>query len=438
MKKLSYLLFVMLSVSLLLLGCSKGNKKEEVASEKGGSSLESIEGVWEGVIQIPNQPLPIQLEFSTDGGTLSIPAQGLDKYPFAKVKLTDSSLSLAMELQGQHITFDGKVENEKIAGTFKQQGQSFPFELTKGTAEESKEVGDPVQMEVKDGTMNGLLTTPQGEGPFPIMIIIAGSGPTDKDGNTTILPGKNNSLKMLAEDLAANGVASIRYDKRGIGQNVSLGGKEEDVRFDHFIQDVESWVQFARGDNRFSKVGIIGHSEGSLIGMTAASKTNADTYISVSGAGRPADQVLIEQLEAQLPANQLQESKDILDKLKHGEIVKSVSTELQFLFRPSIQPYIISWLQYNPQEQLKKLECPVFIINGTHDLQVPVKEAEALHAAKPDSELFIIEGMNHVLKDSPKDPEGNSATYTNPDLPLADGLVERLMEFLEKNNVLEK
>lgn len=434
MKKFLYLLLVVTSISLLLLGCSKGNKKED-ESEKGGSSLESIEGVWEGVIQIPNQPLPIHIQFSKDGGTLSIPVQGLNQHPFAKAKLSDSNLSLATELQGKHITFDGKVDNEKISGTFKQQGQSFPFELKKGTAEASKEVGDPVQMEVEGGTMKGLLTTPQGEGPFPIMIIIAGSGPTDRDGNTTILPGKNNGLKMLAEDLAANGVASIRYDKRGLGQNLDIGVKEVDLRFEHFIHDVESWVQFVKKDSRFSRVGIIGHSEGSLIGMIAADKTDVDTYISISGAGRPMDEVLREQL-AQLPASQLQESEDILDKLKHGEQVKSVSSDLQFLFRPSIQPYLISWLKYNPQEQLKKLDVPVFIINGTNDLQVPVKEAEFLHKAQPNSELYIIEGMNHVLKDAPQDPEGNNATYTNPDLPLSDGLVEHIIEFLEKNKVL--
>lgn len=311
-------------------------------------------------------------------------------------------------------------------------------EKMKGKDEVTKEVGEAVQVEVKGGTMHGLLQTPQGEGPFPVMIIIAGSGPTDKDGNSAVLPGKNDSLKMLAEDLAAQGVASIRYDKRGIGKNRSLGGEEEDIRFEHFIDDAKSWAQFAKEDKRFSKVGIIGHSEGSLIGMVAASKANADTFISIAGAGRSIDQVLLEQLAAQLPPNLLQESEDILEKLKQGEQVETFSVELQSLFRPSVQPYMISWLQYNPQEELQKLNCPVLIVNGNRDIQVSVLDAEALHKAKKDSELFIVEGMNHVLKEAPEDREGNMATYTNPDLPLAKNLIDNIISFLEKNEILQK
>ncbi|MBS4192087.1 alpha/beta hydrolase [Bacillus sp. FJAT-49705] len=432
------LLCVVVSLSLLLLGCSQENKKEIETKEKGGSSLKSIEGKWEGSIQIPNQPLPIIVQFSSKGGTISIPVQGGDQYPLSNVKLIDSSLSFSMDIQGQHITFNGKVEGEKITGTFKQQGQSLPFELMKASDDKAEEVGEAVQIELKDGTMQGVLTTPQGNGPFPIMIIIAGSGPTDKDGNSAALPGKNDSLKMLAKDLAAHGVASIRYDKRGIGQNVNLGGKEEDMRFDHFIKDASSWVEFAKGDKSFSKVGIIGHSEGSLIGMIAASETDADAFISIAGVGRLIDQVLLEQLEGQMPENLLQESKDILDKLKIGEEVQSVSTELQSLFRRSVQPYMISWLQYNPQEQLQKLDIPVFIVNGDRDIQVPVTDAEVLHKAKKDSELFIVEGMNHVLKEAPEDREGNIATYSNPTLPLAKGLMDNIIGFLEKNEVLQK
>ncbi|MDO7486185.1 alpha/beta hydrolase [Peribacillus frigoritolerans] len=174
------------------------------------------------------------------------------------------------------------------------------------------------------------------------MIIIAGSGPTDKDGNTIGNPGKNNSLKMLAESLAEKGIASIRYDKRGIGENMQLTGKEEDLRFEQYIDDAAAWVKFAKKDGRFSKVGIIGHSEGSLIGMAAAKKTETDIFISLAGAGEPIDQVLIKQLEEQLTPSLLTETKDILAKLKQGKQVETVSADLQSVFRPSVQPYMIS------------------------------------------------------------------------------------------------
>lgn len=413
---------------MLFAAC--GKEKEE---ESDMGSLEKIEGVWEGSINIPDQPLPIIVKFEEDKDTISIPVQGLSDYPLTSVKLDQSDVFFNMNIQGQKLTFDGKVEQEKITGTFTQQGQTFPFELVKGSKEE--EVGKDLLVEVKveGGTMSGQLEIPQGEGPFPLLVIIAGSGPTDRNGNSIAFLGKNNSLKMLAEDLAVNGVATIRYDKRGVGQNASLAGMEEDMRFEQYIDDAAGWVQFAKNDERFSKVGIVGHSEGSLIGMVASQKADVDTFISIAGAGRPIDQVLLEQLQAQLPVNLMEESTNIIGKLKQGEQVQTVSPELQSVFRSSVQPYIISWLQYDPVEQLQKLNGPVLLVNGNLDIQVPVKDAELLHQAKRDSDLLIVDTMNHVLKEAPADREGNIATYSNPNLPLAKGLMDGIVDFLQEH-----
>lgn len=427
MRRLRIVFSLIAIIFLLLTACSK---EKEGASEMG--SLKNIEGVWEGSINIPDQPLPIIIEFEADKGTISIPVQGLSNYPLTNVKLNESDILFNMDIQGQKLTFNGKMEQEKISGTFTQQGQAFPFELLKGRKEEEVEEDRLVEVKVGNGTMSGQLEIPRGEGPFPLMVIIAGSGPTDRNGNSLALPGKNNSLKMLAEDLATEGVASIRYDKRGVGKNASLAGKEEDLRFDQYIDDAAAWVQFAKDDERFSKVGIIGHSEGSLIGMVASQKADADVFISIAGAGRPIDQVLMEQLEAQLPANLMEESTKILEKLKQGEQVQTVSQELQILFRSSVQPYMISWLQYDPAEQLQKLNGPVLLVNGNLDIQVPVKDAELLHQVKKDSDLLIVDKMNHVLKEAPADREGNVATYSNPDLPLAKGLIDGIVDFLQE------
>lgn len=429
MRKFAVVFSIVAMVFLLLTAC---NKEKEEATEM--SSLENIEGVWEGSINIPEQPLPIVIEFKADKGMISIPIQGLNDYPLTNAKLNGSDVFFDMNIQGQKLTFDGKVEQEKINGTFTQQGMTFPFELVKGSKEEEIDEDRLMEVKVEGGMMIGQLEIPEGDGPFPLMVIIAGSGPTDRNGNSIALPGKNNSLKMLAEDLAKEGVATIRYDKRGVGKNTTLAGKEEDLRFDHFIDDAAAWVQLAKDDARFSKVGIIGHSEGSLIGMVASQKADADAFISIAGAGRPIDEVLIEQLQAQLPANLLKESTETLEKLKQGEQVKTVSLELQSVFRPSVQPYMISWLQYDPVEQLKKLNKPILLVNGNTDIQVPVKDAELLHEAKKDSDLLIVDKMNHVLKEAPADREGNIATYSNPDLPLAKGLIDGIVEFLKKNN----
>ncbi|MGG0410169.1 alpha/beta hydrolase family protein [Peribacillus simplex] len=437
MKRHFSIICIIVSAFILMVGCRTKDTVQVEERPKEVSSLKAIEGRWEGDIKIPNQPLPIIVHFTKKDGTISIPVQGLNEFPLTSVKLSKSDLFFDMKIQNQQITFDGKVDQERISGTFVQNGQAFPFELLKKSdqAVEEKESGEIVQADLKNGTIKGLLETPKNEGPFPVMILIAGSGPTDKDGNTIGSPGKNNSLKMLADSLAEKGIASIRYDKRGIGENMQLAGKEEDLRFEQYIDDAAAWVQFAKKDGRFSKIGIIGHSEGSLIGMGAAKKTETDLFISLAGAGEPIDQVLIKQLEGQLTPTLLAESKDILTKLKQGKQVETVSADLQSVFRPSVQPYMISWIQYNPMELVKELNIPVLIVNGNRDIQVPATNAKALHREKSDSELLILEKMNHVLKDAPADRKGNLATYTNPELPLSPGLVNGIIEFLNKYDI---
>ncbi|MFF2753946.1 alpha/beta hydrolase family protein [Psychrobacillus sp. NPDC058041] len=426
MKKSLVLIMLFVGAVFIFSACEKKEKIEEDVF-----SMENILGNWEGAIQIPETPLPITIQFGEKNSTISIPVQGLNEYPLENVKLTEPALSFDMLIQGQRIAFAGKVIKDNISGTFKQNGQQFPFELTKASPESVIDKGETVKVKVSDGEMVGVLEKPEGNGPFPVMIIIAGSGPTDHNGNSILLPGKNNSLKMLAEDLAKQGVASIRYDKRGVGENAHLVTKENLLTFDQYIDDVASFIEYAKNDKLFSKIGIIGHSEGSLVGMVAANKKNIDVFISIAGAGRPINEVLIEQLQVQLSGNLLEESKTILRKLAKKEQVANVSMELQSIFRPSVQPYLISWLAYNPSEEIQKLNCLVLIINGTNDIQVPVSDAEALYNSKVASSLLIIKDMNHILKEAPANREGNIGTYSDPNLPLAKGLVDGIVEFIK-------
>lgn len=429
----SIFILTFLTLFILLSGCSSKQGEESMSKDKGDSrevtSLENVEGVWEGSINVPNQPLLITIQFTKEKGTISIPIQGLNDHPLTNIALTEQNITFNMPIPGQNISFAGIVEGEKITGTFTQQGQSYPFELKEVdrqeiTAEHLEEI------QVSGGKMTGQIEIPEGDGPFPLVIILAGSGPTDRNGNSLIMVGKNNSLKMIAEELSKEGVASIRYDKRGVGQNLGLATKEEDLRFEHYIEDAIAWARFAKEDERFSKIGFIGHSEGSLVGMIAAKKVDADLFISLAGAGRPADEILKEQLSSQLPDYLMDEYEKIIEKLKQGQQVEEVPKELQSIFRPSVQPYMISWLKYNPAEHIKQLGARSLIVNGTLDVQVSSNDAKLLHQAKDDSELLIIENMNHVLKESPGDVAGNMATYTDPTLPLALGLMDGLINFI--------
>ena len=285
------------------------------------------------------------------------------------------------------------------------------------------------ELKTAAGTLHGTLLVPRSKAPVPVVLLISGSGPTDRDGNSAGLPGKNDSLKMLAEGLAAKGIASLRYDKRGIGESRNVGPAEKDLRFEMYVDDAAAWAKKLKRDRRFSRVVIVGHSEGALIGTIAAQRGAADALVSISGVGRAADIVLRMQLIGRLPPDLRGISDRTLDALKSGLTVDDVPQSLFVLYRPSIQPYLISWFRYDPVAEVKKLTIPVLIVQGTTDIQVSVDDAQALAAAKSDAKLELIDGMNHVLKMVP-DSSKQLASYSDPSLPVAPRLIDVIAGFV--------
>jgi RND family efflux transporter MFP subunit len=287
-----------------------------------------------------------------------------------------------------------------------------------------------IQFETKTGTLFGTLDLPKGDGPFPVVVIIAGSGPTDRDGNSRLT--KNDCLKLLGQGLAAKGVAALRYDKRGIAKSAAAGAREQDLRFEMYADDAAAWVELLRKDGRFSRVGIVGHSEGSLLGMLAARKAKADAFVSLAGAGRGAPVVIREQLKKNLKGELQDKAFQILDDLVAGREVKEVPKELAALYRPSVQAYLISWFKYDPTKEIATLTMPALVVQGTSDIQIPESDAKLLAAAMKEKRVFIKEGMNHLLKMAATEDE-QKAAYSDPSLPLAPGLVDHLAEFLGKH-----
>jgi pimeloyl-ACP methyl ester carboxylesterase len=409
---------------------------------------DSLTGRWEGSFEFRSQKTNMAVDFSAK--KISIPQQGLQNYPIEDVSYEAPEISFKVALAGT-VLFTGQRVGQTIKGIFRQSGAQGTFELTYAGespppsaasagdgSSDSPEAARPIEgqeVSLKTGTgiLSGTLTLPNHTGPVPMVLIIAGSGPTDRDGNSRLLPGKNNSLKMLAEGLAGWGVAAVRYDKRGISSSADAGTDESSVTFDTFIDDAVAWIEKFKQDSRFSDLGIIGHSEGSLIGMVASYRTGAHAFVSISGSGKPIYETLLDQLKTQVPGV-AEEADRIITTLREGKRVEKVSPELQSLFRPSIQPFLISMFRYDPASEIAKLEQPVLIINGSRDLQTDVSQAELLAAAKPEANLCIIDGMNHVLKDAPPDQKGNLTTYSDPTLPLAGGLLQCVGSFLEKTS----
>jgi fermentation-respiration switch protein FrsA (DUF1100 family) len=166
--------------------------------------------------------------------------------------------------------------------------------------------------------------------------------------------------------------------------------------------------------------------------MRAARVGGASSFVSLAGVGRVASVVIRGQLRPQLPPALWTESERILAALEAGRTADSVPPELVALYRPSVQPYLISWFAYDPAKEIAQLRVPVLIAQGTTDIQVGVADAEALKAAKPDAELLIVDGMNHILKLVPSDPARQQASYSDPALPVAPQLIERIAAFVRR------
>jgi pimeloyl-ACP methyl ester carboxylesterase len=275
--------------------------------------------------------------------------------------------------------------------------------------------------------LNGTLYTPlKSTKNTNLVILIAGSGPTDRDGNQKGMT--NNSLKLLAESLANNGIAVYSYDKRIFAQMAAGKLDEASLTFDNFIEDAKDVILFFKNQKKYHTITIAGHSEGALIGMVAA-YGNADAYISIAGAGRSIDEVLLEQIGKQAPFLKDEVEKN-LATLKSGNTFELKNQMLASLFRASVQPYMISWIKYHPQIEIKKIHIPTLLINGDKDIQVSVSDVHLLQQAKSDAQLKIIPNMNHIFKAIKGDDTENKASYTNPEIPICTELTSIITTFI--------
>jgi pimeloyl-ACP methyl ester carboxylesterase len=289
----------------------------------------------------------------------------------------------------------------------------------------------PYTVKTLSATISGSLVKPKSAtGKVPLVLIIPGSGPTDRNGNNAKMGLHANDYVLLANELGKKGIATLRYDKLLVGQTVTPT-KESELRLDDMTEAAVGIINDLNESGSFSRIIVLGHSEGSLIGMLAAQEAPAKAFISVAGAGESADKIMTEQMKSQ-PSYIADGFKRVLDSLRKGKMTPNVDPNLYFIARPSIQLYLMSWCRFDPARELKKLKVPVLLVQGTTDLQVNVAQVEKLKKAKSDAQLLLIPNMNHVLKDAPADKEANMATYNKPDLPLKPELVTGIVDFVNK------
>ena len=283
---------------------------------------------------------------------------------------------------------------------------------------------------IDDFKLFGILSTPKVKSQLPLAIIIGGSGPVDRDGNTPTMT--NNSLKMLSEELLKKNIATFRFDKRGVRKSQIANLKEQDLIFDDFVNDVKKWITHFKSNSSFSEIFLIGHSEGSLIGLLAAQEIDVSGVISLAGTAYSADVIIKQQLKNNLSAPYLQEGISIVNSLSKQEKVVNIPEYFNALFRESVQPYLISWFQYKPMTEIQKLDVPMLIIHGTDDLQVPHTDANFLAQNSNNAKKVIIDGMNHILKYTGGDLTKNHQAYNDAFLSVSSKLIKEIAYFINK------
>jgi hypothetical protein len=291
----------------------------------------------------------------------------------------------------------------------------------------------PITYKNLSGIISGTLAMPANASEkIPVVLIIADYGLTDRNGNNAQTGLAANTYKLLAISLAKNGIASVRYDKRMVGES-KTSNKPEDFRYDDYVDDAVGLIDMLNDDQRFSKIIVLGHGEGSMVGMLASRDQPAKAIISVNATGEQGDKFMTEQMKSR-PQFEQTAFKTLIDSMKKGKTIDNIDLSLYYIASPAKQKFLMSYFRYPPTRVIKVMKVPILIIQGNNDVQgVSVADAEKLKKAKSEAILTIIPGMNHIMRDAPTDKDQNMATYSNPNLPLKPEFVTAVVNFIKKN-----
>ena len=361
-------------------------------------------GSWSGKLKIGTMSLTIvlHLEQADDYVKVSLdsPDQGARGIPTYKEYLSDDSVAVKVESLG--ITYRAKLKDGRLDGKFTQRGFTIPLEMTKGVPEVKRpqmpqppypyETEDVTFRNEKDSaTLAGTLTWPVGYDKKtkkkPVVVLfVTGSGQENRDEEIF----GHKPFFVIADYLARQGIASLRYDDRATGQ--SVGGDVVNATSEDFARDAEAGLDFLRNMKTFSKVGIIGHSEGGLIAFILGAQKKTDFIVSLAGPGVKGDTLSVVQ------SNRMLELSGVDPKLTVKMTVKKLRQDPQF--------QKLRWYQwffdYDPSDNIRKTRCPVFALNGDHDCQViSSQNLTAIKQLLPKSKKNLIKeypGLNHLFQ----------------------------------------
>ena len=275
------------------------------------------------------------------------------------------------------------------------------------------------------GPIDAVLTSPAGVDKPPVALLIAGTGSIDHDGNGPQM--KPATLKKLSDQLVARNIATLRYDKRGAGGWKPEFGKPEDFRFKDFVTDASALVKYLRDSGKFSKIILVGHSEGGLVAILTAQQRSVDRVVLLATAARTQGELLKAQLEKKLPAEAYAPVAKAIDNIMAGQIVDPPPPGLPI--PPAMQPSLASAFNEDPIDPLQKLTMPILVVAGGRDLQLARVDMIALSTAAPQAKTAWEPEMNHVLVDV-KDDADNLAAYSQSDRPLDPNMIDEVAAFI--------
>ncbi len=283
------------------------------------------------------------------------------------------------------------------------------------------------ELTLKNGEIElpGTLSLPEFQSKLPLVIFIHGSGNIDRNGNQAGVGVNANYIKALSDSLNKRGIAFYRYDKRtATPSNLDkLGG----ITIMNFIADVKIAIDHFKNDPRFNSLFLIGHSQGSLVGMLSITP-EIKGFISIAGPGQTIDNTIMEQLHNQNP-DLAKLAEEHFTELKKTDTILSVHPFLMQLFKPQNQSFIKSWMVLDPVAEIKKINIPILLLNGEEDLQVTEKDFQRLKEAQPNAKGELVPQMNHVLKDVYSTSE-NQKSYFQENYPLSSKLVDLITVFI--------
>jgi len=380
------------------------------------------------------------------GALLDIPDQSMFGYPLDDISWSakrirfvldafgpgqDMVFSGSFSLQGQNQTIVGIVQSPAWRGTF----------ILKKTASEPNPKETALEVFCGDVSLPGILTRPHGGNSYiPLVVLVAGSGPTDRDGNNYNVPGKTDVLKLLAEGLAARGIASFRYDKRGSGQAYRYESHDQQVSFARHASDLVAILEKLQKEVGISRLVVAAMNEGAWIAALAINKASrqglsVDGFAVLDASGKKPLDILRENLSELDKALQC-EAESIVQAILEGKSYQEPSETLRDFFSPQKREWLYSWLSMDPAREIAAIKSPLVLVRGELDEQVPENEFKLLMALRPSAVARVIPGMNYMLK-KVASAEENYDSFTNPKYPIPAELFE-LLEALAKAKPLPK